>query len=384
MPFGVVALSNHIEVHTALYHLVNKPDALGILATQRYMQHHHGFRCYIFYSGGACLQQPGQAVGVLHVAFGPHNAMVDLVAYLHHIGQGSLCFQRHHHIVCVHIKAFLQPHKANAAPCGRFVLFAGIGPIVAVMKIEQQPHAGSLHPFGHGQRVAEVTKSLTRAVATVKFGAVKNAQPHKVEAMVFQDGNGIFFHAIIAEADSAGLQLGQVADIGAQHFGYGARFGHITSQVVLALAVYVGCASRCYSYNFGAALPKAGGGGFKLYHAGFGGALHPYRAGAVLQCAFAAGIGGRQVGHAGVACAYAYYAPGAVQAQVYGQVGIGYRFTVPVKNLDVYFALVGAIGQHRGFVRGEHYIYCLLGLCSQPRQSHKGRHKQSLHETKMG
>ena len=85
------------------------------------------------------------------MAVGPQDPVVDLVPHLDHVGQGSLLLQGEQHADGVCPYRILQRFEIKGCPCFRLVLLLRVGPVVAVMKIEQQFHPGVPDPLCHGE-----------------------------------------------------------------------------------------------------------------------------------------------------------------------------------------------------------------------------------------
>ena len=162
MPFGIIGLPDHIELHAAGQHIINEENRFIILSAQGHMQHQyhgwiHGFNRRI-----TGIDQLRQLVKIANIPFRPYDTMIDLIAHLYHIRCGALCFERFHHLLRKIIYFFLECRKIQSLPGSGLILFPGIGPVITVMKIEQQLHPRRFYPFGHGQRMRQITKSLTR------------------------------------------------------------------------------------------------------------------------------------------------------------------------------------------------------------------------------
>src|SRR5215470_14330387 len=87
------------------------------------------------------------------------------------------------------------------------------------MKIQQQLQPRTLHPHGQRQSVCEVVGVVVRISLRLRCAAGEQSQPHAIEAVVFQDCNGVARHATRLVADAAILKERQMRKVrAAQEF----------------------------------------------------------------------------------------------------------------------------------------------------------------------
>src|SRR5690606_10788817 len=101
MPFGVIGLSDDVEVHATRKHVVDEEDGFVTLTTECNVKHHyhiwiHGLNCC-----SSCIDQLREIIKIAHVPIGPDYSMIDLISNLHHVGSCALLLEFHHHHVGV-------------------------------------------------------------------------------------------------------------------------------------------------------------------------------------------------------------------------------------------------------------------------------------------
>ena len=82
------------------------------------------------------------------------------------------------------------------------MLFARVGPRIAVMKINQQPQAGGLDPLGHGQSVEQIAIPVRRVrpIVRSRLGWIhEHSQANIVESVILEDLQYVFFNAAVGE-----------------------------------------------------------------------------------------------------------------------------------------------------------------------------------------
>src|ERR1700753_3312520 len=101
---------------------------LIVLSTQRYVQHDRAARIYRLYSADTRIDQGRETVGMPDIPFRPDHAVIDLAAYLYHIGQSSLSFQGGNYFFCIVINGLLQMFEIFSFPGSWLELFARVRP----------------------------------------------------------------------------------------------------------------------------------------------------------------------------------------------------------------------------------------------------------------
>lgn len=99
-------------------------------------------------------------------------------------------------------------------PGFRLELFARIGPEIAVVEIEQQPHALRFNTFGQRKRRSEIVGAAAVRRARAVFWVDPQAQTHVVDAVLTQNSQRVLrFVVRIVERRALALQLRQRGDI---------------------------------------------------------------------------------------------------------------------------------------------------------------------------
>src|SRR5690606_11444040 len=161
MPFGVIRLSDDVEMYATRKHVVDEEDGFVALTTERDVKHHYHIWIDGLHCGSSRIDQLREIVKIAHVSIGPDNSMIDLISNLHHVGSCALLLEFHHHHVGVIIQRLLEFFERKSFPCFGLELFSGIGPCVAVMKVEEKFHACILHTLRHFLRMLKIAETLT-------------------------------------------------------------------------------------------------------------------------------------------------------------------------------------------------------------------------------
>src|SRR5258708_7356539 len=98
MPFRIIGQAYHIERHLPGQHIVHKKTGFVVLPSQSYVQHDRYSRANGLYAGYTGIDQLRQVIQIADRAIGPDHTMVDLIAYLNHIGLRALLFQCEDHL----------------------------------------------------------------------------------------------------------------------------------------------------------------------------------------------------------------------------------------------------------------------------------------------
>ena len=146
---------------------------------------------------------------LLSTPHGPEEAIGCLVTHLYPFGADAACAQVGQHFggVASHVvEHFLVP---VFSPSLGDVLFAGVGPVVAVVKVYHDVHAQATGP----KRLFEDVLLRTEAVA----GIYPYTETDGVEAEVFHQSRTLHRVALSGgEAETAFLEFGRPADVGAE------------------------------------------------------------------------------------------------------------------------------------------------------------------------
>ena len=147
----------------------------------------------------AGLQQSGQLIQVADVALGPEQAVVDLVPDLDHVGQGALALQGPEDRGGVAPERILQRRVVEIGPCQRLVLLLGIGPVVAVVEVQQEPHPRRLIRRAMLEGRIQAAEPTAGGIALGVRRIDEDPEPDVVEAMTLQQRDGVDLLAVIVE-----------------------------------------------------------------------------------------------------------------------------------------------------------------------------------------
>ena len=238
MPAGIIGQPDDIEGNLTLEHVIDEKMRLVILTTECDMQHDRTGGVDGFDAADAGIDQTRETVGMTDAPFRPDHSVIDLVADLDHVRDGVLRFKGGDGLFCKYIHRIHQRFEIESAPGSGFELFAGVGPVVAIMEIEQQAQAGGFDAFGHGQGMGQVAETSAGGIAAVASGVIEDAETDIIKSVVFEDSDRVALPVVVGEMYAAGFELGEERDIGAEHFcdgpvggrgrrgsGYGARVG---------------------------------------------------------------------------------------------------------------------------------------------------------------
>ncbi len=216
VPSGVVGLADDVEDHVLGNHAVEESHRLLVLAAAGGVQHDFDVGVGGADRGARHAQQDGQReVGtVVDGSRRPEHAVVYLIAHLHHVGGDALGDEAFDGLPRVVVDLAFEPGAVHAFPGCGFDLLLGVGPVVAVMEVEQEFHARLFDALGHGQRVLQVAEALFR-VADGRGGVHEQAQANPVEPVVGEDVHHLTRPLPVGERGSALLLLVHPRDVGA-------------------------------------------------------------------------------------------------------------------------------------------------------------------------
>ena len=116
----------------------------------------------------------------------------SLVSYLHHIGPRASCDQLRDGVLRVVVnRACKIGNRRVALPGHRNALLARIGPVVAVVKVDQKAHAGIFHLFAKCDSVDDVIVAIGLVIAIGGLGIDEGSQADEIEPVRLQDGQEI-------------------------------------------------------------------------------------------------------------------------------------------------------------------------------------------------
>ena len=174
MPTRIIREADNIKLHSTGNHIVEPEYCLVILSPKGNMHHYRQGRVYSFHAFNPRFKQVSQLVGMADVTIWPEYPVVDLIPDLDHCRQCTLLFQGKEHLCGICFQGILQRFKIRICPCMRFILLLRIGPVVAVMKIQQQFHSGIPDPPGHYKGLPEPAISLARRISLLIFRVDKD------------------------------------------------------------------------------------------------------------------------------------------------------------------------------------------------------------------
>ena len=115
-------------------------------------------------AGGVQAHRDGPVVFrgiVVDVAFRPHQAVVDLIAYLHNGWSDAFGLHPCQDVPGVFVELVFQGLAGESGPGRRLVLLVRVGPGVAVVEIQGEVHAGRYDAPGEGDGALRAAESFT-------------------------------------------------------------------------------------------------------------------------------------------------------------------------------------------------------------------------------
>ena len=109
-------------------------------------------------------------------------------------------------------------NSRDVAPRERLDLLARVGPVVAVVKIDDEAEPGLLDAPAHRRRVRDVAVALRR-VAALRRRVHERAQSNPVEPVVLEELENVLLRAVVNVALPARLVLLHPREVGADHEG---------------------------------------------------------------------------------------------------------------------------------------------------------------------
>src|SRR6185503_14278263 len=137
----------------------------------------------------------------------------DFVSYLHHVGSSARGHELRHDVLGVVVNGGCKRvDRRQSLPCHRHALLAWVGPVVAVMKVEQKAHACGFDPLAEGDGVGEIAVPILLVVSVGRLGIDERAQADVVEAVVLEELENLFGRSVAVgrSAGFVGLDPGDV------------------------------------------------------------------------------------------------------------------------------------------------------------------------------
>ena len=164
---------------------------------------------HIAHCPDTALQELAQLRPVVTAAVGQEKTGVDFVADLHHFGEQAFFREAVQHAVGIGIDGIPHPVYGQPLPGGGRYLLAGVGPVIGVMEIQQNLHAGVSGAANGALHVGEGAVPVGRRVPQTnayEVGAAVGEKDERIHRLpVFAVDPATVFHFV------------NVGEIGAQH-----------------------------------------------------------------------------------------------------------------------------------------------------------------------
>src|SRR6185503_2618632 len=137
----------------------------------------------------------------------------DFVSYLHHVGSSARGHELRHDVLGVVVNGGCKRvDRGQSLPCHRHALLAWVGPVVAVMKVEQKAHACGFDPLAEGDGVGEIAVPILLVVSVGRLGVDERAQADVVEAVVLEELENLLGRSVAVgrSAGFVGLDPGDI------------------------------------------------------------------------------------------------------------------------------------------------------------------------------
>ena len=177
------------------------------------MEHHLGLRRPLPDGTDAGREQPGDSPEIGGLPHRPEQALGDLIAHRHHLGQQVFPLQRLQHLGGVVIDRPGQPLLVQAHPGLGHPLLAGIRPEITVVEIQQPVQPRRLDTAGQADDAGQVIGARPVGLSLWRIGVVPEADAHQIGAVAFEDLQGVSLLSPVEEAAAAALHLRQGGQI---------------------------------------------------------------------------------------------------------------------------------------------------------------------------
>ncbi len=191
LPALVAGESEDVELDAVGEGVVDPGAGDGVVAAFVDVEHGEDFGIDLF-DGGGGVEELGELVpvfgGASAVGAVGHEAGGDFISDLDHVGLCAGVFELLDDVAGVVVGFLDEVGEGEVFPRGGGELFAGVGPGVGVVEVEEEFHAGGFDAFGHGDGVGEVAEAGggVGAIARGGFGGIdEEAEADVVEAVGF-------------------------------------------------------------------------------------------------------------------------------------------------------------------------------------------------------